>query len=581
MKQFLKRFRIPLIVVGVLCLLTATALITHRAYAVKSAQDEGKSTQSTQTDGGAQTAQEDNGAQTQQTESTQTPEIDAAEAVSIVFSDGGVQTAANEDAVKVEGTDVTIRASGAYTLSGSCADGSVTVKKETKGVTLILDGLNLTAENTAAISCNKGTEVTILAADGTVSTLADTEKNNDETNPANELAENAVIKCKDGSQVLLCGTGTLNIQGNGKNGIKGGGSTDEAGEASLTISELTLNVNAVNDGIKSDSDLNLSSGSITVSAADDAVGSDTSVTVGAEGTDGPTLQISDCTEGIEAPQVRILSGDVDVHARDDGLNAVSETGTADITIAGGTVFIDAEQGDGLDSNGTLNITGGDVRVFSSSRSDNSPLDYGTDMSITGGTVLAIGSSGMAEAPNAAAQTYVVFSAGNRIGGPQGGFGGGSSDAGSVSFTLQQGDRVQILDESGKVLAEAEAPRQADYVFFSSPELTDGQSCSLSINDQSVGTAAATSELSAFGGIPDVGGGGNQPQMPGGGDFDPNNLPNGGDFDPDNMPQPPEGEFDPENRPQPPDGNFGSRPQRPGGTDGQTGATPDADGEKEA
>ena len=51
MKQFLKRFRIPLIVVGVLCLLSATALITHRAYAVKSAQDEGKSTQSTLTDG--------------------------------------------------------------------------------------------------------------------------------------------------------------------------------------------------------------------------------------------------------------------------------------------------------------------------------------------------------------------------------------------------------------------------------------------------------------------------------------------------------------------------------------------------
>ena len=82
MKQFLKRFRIPLIVVGVLCLLSATALITHRAYAVKSAQDEGKSTQSPQTDGGAQTAQEDNGAQTQQTESTLPPEIDAAEAVS-------------------------------------------------------------------------------------------------------------------------------------------------------------------------------------------------------------------------------------------------------------------------------------------------------------------------------------------------------------------------------------------------------------------------------------------------------------------------------------------------------------------
>ena len=601
MKQFLKRFRVPLIIAGVLCLIAVGVLITLRAHAMRAGagQDDAEPQTSVQTGSEAPEAPE-------------TPTVDEADMVDIVFSDGGVQTAADEDAVKAEGTDVTIRAAGTYRLSGSCENGSVKVKKDTKGVVLVLDGLNLTADGTAAISCNKGSEVTILAAEGSVNSLADTETNNDETAPSNENAENAVIKCKDGSQVLLCGTGTLNIQGNGKNGIKGGGSTDEAGEASLTISELTLNVDAVNDGIKSDSALSLCSGSITVSAADDAVGSDVSVTVGAEGTDGPTLQISDCTEGIEAPQVRILSGDVDVHARDDGLNAVSETGTADITIAGGTVFIDAEQGDGLDSNGTLNITGGDVRVFSSSRSDNSPLDYGTDMSITGGTVLAIGSSGMAEAPNLAAQTYVVFSAGNRIGGPQGGFGGGSSDAGSVSFTLQQGDRVQILDESGKVLAEAEAPRQADYVFFSSPELTDGQSCSLSINDQSVGTAAATSELSAFGGIPDVGGEGNQPQMPGGGDFDPNNLPNGGDFDPDNMPQMPDGDFDPNNMPQRPDGDFdpgnmpnggdfdpdnmpqmpdggtfdpGNRPQRPdggqgfgrpgqGGADSQSGATSD-------
>ena len=557
MKQFLKRFRIPLIVVGVLCLLSATALITHRAYAVKSAQDEGKITQSTLTDGGAQTAQEDNGAQTQQTGSTQTPEIDAAEAVSIVFSDGGVQTAANEDAVKVEGTDVTIRASGAYTLSGSCADGSVTVKKETKGVTLILDGLNLTAENTAAISCNKGTEVTILAADGTVSTLADTEKNNDETNPANELAENAVIKCKDGAQVRLGGTGTLNILANGKNGVKAGASTEELGEASLTIS----------------------GGRITVSAGDDAVRSDTAVTIGAEGTDGPTLEISGCTEGIEAPQVTLLSGDVRIQAEDDGINASGGDAASDLTVAGGTLLVDVAQGDGLDSNGSLNITGGDVRVFSSSRSDNSPIDSDGELSITGGTVLAVGASGMAQAPNASAQTYVVFSAGNSVGGPGGGFGGGANAAGA-GFSLAAGDKVQITDENGNVLAETEALRQADYVYFTAPGLADGQTCTLSVNGQSVGTAQATEELGAFGGMA---GGGNRPGKPGGGNFDAQNMPQmpEGDFDPENMPQPPEGEFDPENRPQPPDGNFGSRPQRPGGTDGQTGATPDADGEKEA
>ena len=129
-------------------------------------------------------------------------------------------------------------------------------------------------------------------------------------------------------------------------------------------------------------------------------------------------------------------------------------------------------------------------------------------------------------------------------------------------------------------AETEALRQADYVYFTAPGLADGQTCTLSVNGQSVGTAQATEELGAFGGMA---GGGNRPGKPGGGNFDAQNMPQmpEGDFDPENMPQPPEGEFDPENRPQPPDGNFGSRPQRPGGTDGQTGATPDADGEKEA
>ena len=590
MKQFLRRFRIPLIVVGILCLLLTTALIAYRAYAMRNVAEQDGNGQP------AQTATQEDTEKTETPEAPETPKVDVTKAVSIVFSDNSVQTTASEDDVKVEGTDVTIRAGGTYFLSGSCGNGSVKVKKETQGVVLVLDSLALTAEGTAPIRCNQGTEVTIMAAEGSVNTLADTETNNDETAPNNENAENAVIKCKDGSRVLLCGTGTLNIQGTGKNGIKGGAATDEAGTANLSISELTLNVTAADDGIKSDSDLTFYSGAITVSAGDDAISSDSSVTVGAADAEGPTLTVSDCTEGIEAPQVNILSGNVDIHAQDDGLNAVSETGTADITIAGGTVLIDAEGGDGLDSNGTVNITGGDIRVFSSSRSDNSPLDYGTDMSITGGTVLAIGSSGMAQAPNLTAQTYVVFSAGNRIGGPQGGF-GAEAAADSISFTLRQGDKVQILDENGKTLAEAEAARQADYVYYSSPSLTDGQNCILNVNGQSVGTAAATSELSAVGGIPDMGGGtgnmpnggnfdpgnmpqkpdgdfdpDNMPQMPDGGNFDPGNMPQmpGGDFDPDNMPQMPGGgNFDPNNMPQMPDGNFdpSNMPQRPDGGQG--------------
>lgn len=79
------------------------------------------------------------------------------------------------------------------------------VQKGTTGVVLALDGLTLSSQTAAPLICAKSTEVTIEAAAGTVNTLSDTEANNDGSEDSN--TENAVIKCKDGSQVVLCGTG--------------------------------------------------------------------------------------------------------------------------------------------------------------------------------------------------------------------------------------------------------------------------------------------------------------------------------------------------------------------------------------
>ena len=154
---------------------------------------------------------------------------------------------------EADGTALTISEGSVYRLSGSCADGSVKVKNGTTGVTLILDGLTLTSADTASITCGRSSQVTIEAAAGTVNMLSDSEQNNDDMYPTNENAENAVLKCKDGSQVTLCGTGALTITANGKNGIKSGASTNEDSEdseASLTIRELTLTIDApVNDAI--------------------------------------------------------------------------------------------------------------------------------------------------------------------------------------------------------------------------------------------------------------------------------------------------------------------------------------------
>ena len=91
----------------------------------------------------------------------------------IQFSDSGITSAAS-DGVEIAGTALTIKESGTYLLSGTCADGSIKVKKGTTGVTLVLNGLTLTSETTAPIICAKSTEVSIVAAANTENTLTDT-----------------------------------------------------------------------------------------------------------------------------------------------------------------------------------------------------------------------------------------------------------------------------------------------------------------------------------------------------------------------------------------------------------------------
>ena len=338
----------------------------------------------------------------------------------------------------IDGTALTIEAAGTYIVSGSCQSGSITVKKGVTGVTLVLSGLTLTADGTAAIACNKSSGVTIVAQDGTANILSDTETNNDDSYPDNTNAENAVIKCKDGSQVTLCGSGSLTVNANGKNGIKSGATTDEEGEAWLVIRDLTLTISApVNDAINAEASLTILSGDMTIDAGDDAVHSDYYLTVGAAGTDGPTITVNSCNEGLEAADLSIASGNITIHAGDDCLNAANSdlTGYAfTLSISGGTLVMDTTSGDGIDSNGTLSISGGTVVVWTNSTADNQPLDADGTLSITGGTVLAAGgSAGMGITLSGDSQPYVMFGStgmGGMGGGRPGSIGGqpgGSSD----------------------------------------------------------------------------------------------------------------------------------------------------------
>lgn len=405
--------------------------------------------------------------------------------ISIRFSNDGI-TAADDSGLSIDGTSLTITAAGTYLLSGSCEDGSVKVQKGTTGVALVLDGLTLSSQTTAPLICAKSTEVTIEAAAGTINMLSDTEANNDGSEDSN--TENAVIKCKDGSQVVLCGTGELILQANGRNGIKSGASTETEGDASLTIRELTLTIDApVNDAVNAESILNVESGTLEISAGDDALHSDGELNIGADGTDGPSISITSCYEGLEGTVVNIFSGDIDLQSTDDCINAADSdqpNGDFQIDITGGSITASASNGDGFDSNGDLIISGGSVAVWTANAADNEPLDADGTVTISGGTVLAAGESSGMGIHLEASQPCVIFS-------------GDSSESGGFRQTalLTNGSSFSILSDDQTTLYSAEAICSASYIIFSSPDLTESGSCTLSSEDTETTSSAQSGSIS--------------------------------------------------------------------------------------
>ncbi len=429
-------------------------------------------------------------------------EYTAKGATEFTFSNSGITAEdGNYTDYKISGTDLTIQSSGTYLVSGNCADGSIKIKKGTTDVTLVLDGLTLTSSDTAPITCNKSTEVTIVAASGTANTLTDSAQNNDDNYPDNEDAENAVIKCKDGSDVTIRGSGTLNINAKGKNGIKSGATTDEEGDASLTIQDITLNITApVNDAINAEQQLDVESGTLTISAGDDAIHCDYEMNVGAVGTDGPTITITDCYEGLEAATLNIFSGDIDITASDDCLNAANSdlSGYAfSMNISGGTINAYSSSGDGFDSNGTLTISGGTVAVWTANTADNQPLDADGVLTVSGGTVLAAGGSSGMGVQISATQPYVTF-------GSSGGMAQPGSRGGSA--LIAKGGSFTVKDSSGNTVYSGTAVCNTNYLFFSSSKLTSSSSYSLYSGSASAATATAQTGTANSGGM----GGGQRP-----------------------------------------------------------------------
>lgn len=176
-------------------------------------------------------------------------------------------------------------------------------------------------------------------------------------------------------------------------------------DQSIQVNGGVFTIDSQDDSIHSNVDVLIYGGQFILSTSDDGIHADSSMKI-LEG----TITISSCYEGIEGQCIEISGGNIDITASDDGLNASGENdnnmnGPGEdifsvdqdtyITISGGSIIIDAD-GDGIDSNGYLTMSGGTVFVNGPSNDGNGALDYNGEATITGGTIIAVGMSGMAQ-----------------------------------------------------------------------------------------------------------------------------------------------------------------------------------------
>ena len=423
-------------------------------------------------------------------------------------ADKGINT---KDDLKIKGGTVTvisvgvgIRANDSLEMSGGTvtvnagADGVKTANTDTEGKGY------LTVEGGSIYITAKGDGLS-AATDLTVS------------------GGNLVLTTTDTDGVVLeesSGNPTSGSMGGGFGGMGGGGrpgrpggmgesSADKAAisakglkaAGTLTVKGGKVTIVAQDDGIHSDGDVHIADGTLHIRAADDGIHAEKELTIS-----GGALTVAQSYEGLEALHINILGGTNRITSSDDGANATNGMGggmmggpgggrpggmgggwwgqgsdnsgstdttvsteTPILTFAGGYSVFNAA-GDGIDSNGNIVISGGTVIVYGPTDNGNGPIDSGDGnygVTVSGGTFLAVGSSGMAESAENAGQA--VLAASWRNGG------------------ISAGEPIGIVGSDGKVLAAFELPKAISSIVFSSADLTAGETYSIVGGGSATGT----------------------------------------------------------------------------------------------
>jgi hypothetical protein len=202
----------------------------------------------------------------------------------------------------------------------------------------------------------------------------------------NDTSSAAGIKA-DGNINISAGTLTLKSTGTGGKGLNADGEINvSGGETTITTTggKYTYNRNYTSSpkGAKADGNVNISGGKLNISVTGK----------------------SDGSEGLESKKIMTISGgEVYSYAYDDAINASSA-----INVTGGKVFAYAQNNDGIDSNGSLAISGGVViGCGTSSPECGIDVDNSNNFKINGGTVIAIAGGSLQSKPSSASTQCCV------------------------------------------------------------------------------------------------------------------------------------------------------------------------------
>lgn len=283
--------------------------------------------------------------------------------------------------------------------------------------------------------------------------------------------------------------GSLDISAEG-DGISSGNS--------MLINDVAFSIDSADDSVHSNASITVNGGTFTIASGDDAFHADETLTI----TNG-TIDISESYEGLEALNIVVSGGNIKLVASDDGLNAAggtdesgyggtrgndqfggrggmggpggmdrpggmgspggmggpggSSSSSGSIKITGGNLYVNAS-GDGIDANGSLEISGGYTVVVGPTQGDTATLDYDTSAIITGGTFIGTGASGMAQTFSDSEQGVFAVSVGNQ-----------ASDT-----------KIELKDSKGNVIISYEPELSFAVVILSSPDIKKGETYTITV-----------------------------------------------------------------------------------------------------